>query len=90
MITCFHKFYTLQDFIEQKDNLNKEYFMVSTGISDLDFEKVKEICNNIDVKWLCVDIANGYGLKFLEFESRLVQNFLIKLLLLEMWQLQIW
>ena len=75
MITCFHKFYTLQDFIEQKDNLNKEYFMISTGISDSDFEKVKEICNNIDVKWLCVDIANGYIPKFLEFCKKIKLEF---------------
>lgn len=75
MITCFHKFYTLKDFIQQKDNLNKDYFMISTGISDSDFEKVKEICNNIDVKWLCVDIANGYIPKFLEFCKKIKLEF---------------
>ena len=75
MITCFHKFYTLKDFIQQKDNLNKDYFMISTGISESDFEKVKEICNNIDVKWLCVDIANGYIPKFLEFCKKIKLEF---------------
>lgn len=75
MITCLHKFYSLEDFINQKDTLNKEYFMISTGISDSDFEKVKEICNHIDVKWLCVDIANGYIPKFLEFCKKIKLEF---------------
>jgi GMP reductase len=58
IITALHKFYTLEDYKDKE--LNPDYFMVSTGISDADFENLKTICDAIDVKWVCIDIANGY------------------------------
>jgi GMP reductase len=58
IITALHKFYTLEDYKDKE--LNPDYFMVSTGISDTDFENLKTICDAIDVKWVCIDIANGY------------------------------
>ena len=75
MITCFHKFYTVDDYLEVQDRLDKEYFMVSSGIGDADYESLKQICQSIDVKWICVDIANGYIPKFLEFCKKIKQEF---------------
>tara|TARA_B110000285_G_C15139583_1_gene629812 strand:+ start:4945 stop:5979 length:1035 start_codon:yes stop_codon:yes gene_type:complete len=62
MLTALHKFYNLQDYTDwqNKGILDKEYFMVSTGISDKDILKLYDILNNIDVKFICVDVANGY------------------------------
>jgi GMP reductase len=65
IITAFHKFYNLEDF--KKWELNKEYFMVSTGINDKDLERLKEIVDNIDVKFICIDVANGYMEKLVSF-----------------------
>ena len=65
IITAFHKFYNLEDF--KKWKLNKEYFMVSTGINDKDLERLKEIVDNIDVKFICIDVANGYMEKLVSF-----------------------
>ena len=59
IITAFHKFYTLEDY-QNMENLNKDFFMVSTGISDDNLECLKDILEAIDVKFICVDIANGY------------------------------
>ncbi len=70
MLTALHKFYTLSDFTsyaEKVGPLNPEFFMVSTGISDADFENLSSIINGIPTKWICIDIANGYISKFLEF-----------------------
>ena len=67
MITAFHKFYTVDDF--KGMDLNKEFFMISTGISSRDLERVKTIVEAIDVKFICIDIANGYLESLIEFCS---------------------
>jgi GMP reductase len=58
ILTAFHKFYTADDF--QDMIIDKEYFMISTGISDSDLQRLNEIIERIDVKFICIDIANGY------------------------------
>jgi GMP reductase len=60
MITAMNKFYTVQDYLKFKDFLNPDYFMVSTGITDANFENLKCILSNIECNWICIDIANGY------------------------------
>ena len=49
MLTCLQKFYTLEDFQEYtKDHeLDPEYFIVSTGIRENDYENLCNICDNI-------------------------------------------
>jgi GMP reductase len=59
MITAFHKFYSPEDYNNMK-GLDPNYFMVSTGISNNDLERLKEILSLITVKFICIDIANGY------------------------------
>ena len=41
--------------------------MVSTGIGDNDFIKLKSILLEIECKWICIDVANGYMNKLVEF-----------------------
>ena len=69
IITAFHKFYTLRDF-ENMEGLDPDYFAISTGISDYDFTKLKEIMDRnfgSRVKFICIDVANGYMEKLVEF-----------------------
>ncbi len=73
MLTAIHKHYTInewQDFIENNPEcLN--HVMVSTGVSENDFENVKEIMKlTNDIKFICIDIANGY--------SRILESFIAK------------
>tara|TARA_Y100000992_G_C21249363_1_gene485022 strand:+ start:257 stop:1297 length:1041 start_codon:yes stop_codon:yes gene_type:complete len=78
MLTALHKFYKLEDFkkyIEKNGDLNPEYFMISTGISDADFQNLTQIVTNIHTKWICIDIANGYISKFLEFCKKVRKQF---------------
>ncbi len=73
IITAFHKFYTAEDYknMNEKGNrLDPNFFMVSTGISDKDFTKLKEIINTIYVKFICIDVANGYMQKLVDFCSK--------------------
>jgi len=54
----------------QSDNhqcLDPNLFMVSTGISDADLEKLQDILLVIDCHWICIDIANGYIKTMVDF-----------------------
>lgn len=78
MLTALHKFYTpehFKQFVSAYGEMNPEYFMVSTGISDPDFKNLCDIINSIDCKWICIDIANGYISKFLEFCKKVRATF---------------
>ena len=69
IITALHKHYTLEDYLDKNksDRLDSDYFMVSTGISDNDFGKLNQILEKIECKWICIDVANGYMNKLVEF-----------------------
>lgn len=65
MITCLHKFYGEKDF--KNKELNPDYFMISTGIN---FDKLEELKSTLAItqaKWLCIDVANGYMKKMVEY-----------------------
>jgi len=71
MITSLHKFYGIDDF--KSKELNPDYFMVSTGIN---FDKIEELKNIVTItkaKWLCIDVANGYMKKMVDF-CRLIRD----------------
>ena len=68
LITCMNKFYTIEDY---KDNFNclanPNLFMISTGISDDNFVKMCEIVEFTRCNWICIDIANGYMQRLVDF-----------------------
>ena len=72
MITAMNKFYTLEDYLQYKQNneLDQRYFMVSTGIHDNDLEKLNSILSHIACDWICIDIANGYIESLITFCKR--------------------
>jgi len=61
VITCLHKYYTADDI---PDDLNPDYFMISTGISDADLERLDKIITQKKINFICVDVANGYSINF--------------------------
>jgi len=61
MITVFHKFIDIEDI----KTFNPEYYALSTGISDKDYIKLKENYDKLkengqELKFICIDVANGY------------------------------
>jgi len=71
IITAFHKFYNADDFTKmQERGLNPDYFMVSSGIKDSDLVRLKTIMDSIYVKFICIDVANGYMEQLIEFCSK--------------------
>ena len=73
IITALHKFYDLDDL--QELELNEDYFMISTGISDSDYDRLKNILDNIKVKWVCIDVANGYMQQLVDFCKKVRERY---------------
>ncbi len=73
IITALHKFYNLEDLNNQR--INPNYFMISTGISDKDYERLKNILDNMEVKWVCIDVANGYMQQLVDFCKKVRENY---------------
>jgi GMP reductase len=63
VLTCLHKYHTALDLSDPE--LDKEYYAVSTGISDNDLLNLDQIMRLINPKFICVDVANGYMSKFI-------------------------
>tara|TARA_R110000772_G_scaffold148811_3_gene259430 strand:- start:9067 stop:10101 length:1035 start_codon:yes stop_codon:yes gene_type:complete len=74
MLTFLHKHYdvdTLYDLFFTKPRINIGY---STGITDLDVQKWKMLKGKLPkntIKWLNIDVANGYTERFVNFIKRL-------------------
>ena len=60
IITAMNKFYRSEDYLNANASLHPDMFMVSTGISDGDFENLKDIMSCVNCNWICIDVANGY------------------------------
>lgn len=63
MITCLHKYYKADDI---PDDLNPDYYAVSTGIGTDDLINLDIIVQKKKPHFICIDVANGYSTKFLD------------------------
>lgn len=63
MITCLHKYYKADEIPKE---LNRDYFAITTGISDSDIENLNHIVDQVNPHFICIDVANGYSTKFVE------------------------
>jgi len=72
MITCLHKFYTIEEIIWYSSEPWFAYCAVTSGILQKDLDKLDQIitwstkANNgiCPVKFICLDVANGYTQRF--------------------------
>ena len=71
MMTAVHKHYSLaqwQTFVSETDPALLGHVMVSTGTSEDDFTKTRQIlAMSSALRFICVDVANGYSQHFVEF-----------------------
>lgn len=75
ILTCFHKFYTIEDFQNEINKraeqnlppLNPEYFMLSSGIQESQLDFLDYMIKLTNAKWLCIDVANGYMQQMVSF-----------------------
>ncbi|RTL59060.1 MAG: GMP reductase [Sphingobacteriales bacterium] len=74
LFTAVHKHYTPDQwkfFMNKNGNAISEYIAVSTGTSKQDSEKLDTILNeNTSLRFICIDVANGYSEKFVAFVKK--------------------
>ena len=84
IITCFHKRINIEEVINNK--CNPDFFMLSTGITDNDYNNLEKNINklndnNIEVKFICIDVANGYMAKLIDFCKKVRTKFFDKIII---------
>jgi GMP reductase len=71
LFTCLVKNYDEADLFDLAGKFGGKYFAVSTGTSDKDFLKLRQIINSYpEIHFICIDVANGYSEHFGEFVSK--------------------
>jgi len=76
--TTVHKHYSIEQWeafaVANPDAL--EYVAVSSGISEVDWQKLQTILQKIPtLGFVCLDVANGYSEVFVQFVKKVRQNF---------------
>ena len=82
MITAVHKFYTVEDWKKSIDKLDSNYVAVTVGQSNEDMQLAKDIFKlNNDIKFLCIDVANGYREDFINAVKKYRETFKDKIII---------
>ena len=72
IMTCLVKTYSVEELVEffdTDDYLRTNYVAMSIGITDKDMDKFREVYKLADgnLKYVCIDVANGYSNRFRDF-----------------------
>ena len=76
MMTCLVKTYSVNDLVDYFDHDDRshdpartEYVAMSIGITDNDHKKFRDVYEQVGdkLKYVCIDVANGYSQRFVEF-----------------------
>jgi GMP reductase len=85
MFTALHKHYLPEEwnrFLEKAPAGIEDYIAVSTGTGDRDFGKINQIFEtHSGLKFLCIDVANGYSEQFVEFVQNARKQFPDKIII---------
>ena len=66
MLTCLHKHHTVEQYQNNWQEI-KNNAAVSIGITETEYNKIKPVLRHLDVKFICIDVANGYSERFSKF-----------------------
>lgn len=79
IFTCLVKTYSVNDLVEYFDGTpeRKEYVAVSIGITESDSNKFHQVYAQAGhhIKFVCIDVANGYSERFASFVKKFRQNY---------------
>lgn len=72
LMTCLVKTYSVEELVDFYDpivNLRTQFVAMSIGISDADEMKFRNVYEQVgsNIKYVCIDVANGYTERFVEF-----------------------
>jgi GMP reductase len=75
MFTCLVKTYDESDLFDLTEHLGN-YFAVSTGTNEKDFLRLSRIINTYpEIKFICMDVANGYSDHFGDYVEEVREAF---------------
>lgn len=77
MATALHKHYDSDELISFYNTHNTNLMFYSLGVVDADLSKFEEVYQhtNGNLRSVCIDVANGYSKKFLEFVKRFREKY---------------
>ena len=77
IITALNKFYSIEEIKTacKRRRMNPDLFMISTGIGNGSLDTLKNIFENIECNWICIDIANGYISNLIDFCKEVRETF---------------
>lgn len=82
LFTCIHKHYPIKDWTKNYTDSLSENIAISTGSGINDYIKIKDIiANHPSIKFICIDVANGYTENFVEFVSKVRADFPTKVII---------
>ena len=85
MFTAIHKHYTNEqwsDFLAGAPSGIENYIAISTGTNPADFEKLNLIISeNPQLRFICIDVANGYSEHFVAFVKQVRKRFADKVII---------
>lgn len=79
IFTAIHKHYSIEEwktFMDSVGNEISDYVAVSTGTSEADSKKIATIVKeNPQLRFICIDVANGYSEHFVNFVKKARKNY---------------
>jgi len=80
LFTCLVKTYSVQELVNYFDTDMYErtnYVAMSIGITDNDHQKFRDVYEQADgnLKYVCIDVANGYSNRFRDFVAQFRQQY---------------
>jgi len=71
MFTCMAKSYDFTSYMDNRNTVDFNHIALTIGTKPTDFEHAKLILSAMNIRYLCIDVANGYSESFIKF----VENF---------------
>jgi GMP reductase len=85
LITAIHKHYSVDEwktFIQSASSEIVNYICLSTGTSKEDAKKLHQIIQACPtIRFICIDVANGYSEQFVEFVKKTRENYQDKIII---------
>lgn len=79
LFTAIHKHYSVAEwksFVKSAKGDILDFVAVSTGTSDKDFKKLKEVLAiSKKLRFICIDVANGYSQHFVDYVKKVRKQF---------------
>lgn len=75
MLTAVVKHYNISSLVEHFNHPGSDYAVYSMGVSEDDLAKFRAVNVGSVIKYVCIDVANGYSERFIDFVQAFRQEF---------------